>query len=1052
MARTINFQGRTIQVPDAATDEQVRQILQAQPASAPASGQPDVMAEALAAGSAASRSLTPLEAEPEPSNGVMDLLGYAGHTAAIAGDRFGEGMANVAGLPVDALNFMTELGFRGADTIIPGDQSWLKTSPNPIGGSDNLNQARTLFGATGYEAPVPQDAFQTIVGRVGEELGGAALPVVGLGAAGLNMGASAARNSSNAFVRSFVAPAAASPAKFLASEVGGAAAAGTGAGIANLFSDRETTGGQMADMAGALGGAGLFGAAGVIGGGLKNVFNALRQNPNYIDQTVKDAAVDRIGKASGLDSVDGPMDTDPLVELLTNSDTTRPSDIVPGFQESLADVTQNPGLAALEFSRQSGPNSGQFASRRSTNNEAVDQVMQMLEPQQTPGAFRSELETQRDLRLSAAADDTQTTQSEFDRYMQSLQPRMLAEERGATIREGLDNAHRSAREVEDMAWTGIDGLVDPAPLANSLDATRGGLTQARQQAVSDLDPTVDIPRNLAQGPETEVFDLANPISAKTEGETMSVEIIRGKDGRPEALYTDEGILQIPEAYRDLPPEEIIVKQLGYEDGTSSATPKGQGRAPADPVNVRELMDMRSKLLDERRAALSGERPDTNRANAISALLDDVNGYLDSDAVDPAVRAQFDDARGVSRDVNEQFKRPNDPIAQTLARSEGRPDVPDSAVGPRFVQPDNKQASNIDRLLATTDLTSHGGSVREAVKDEILGGLERQKALADPDKMEGYLNQFTKAFDRFPDLRDEVSQAITAGRSADEAAEAQTALTRDLGTPDTPGRGTVGRYLTYNDATSERAFTEVLNSKDPARAADELMNFVGDNPSAVEGARAAFWQKLRTEGQSTDNAQRSMGGTRAWRGDWLKSFLEKPATAAVAERLYRDNPEALTNIRDLATVLDNVDLRQRGKAVGTSGTAQGVNPVLTPETLQSRFYAYMRGQVSGTYLATSIAAVVARRAVRNAQTEAIERLTDKALLNPDFAAELLKENNPANRAALAKKVRTWMGNEASTFLNLMDQEDEETDGPGSGPLKVTVSAGSGYSGLTANEPR
>lgn len=996
MARIISFQGRTIQVPDDATDDEVRSILSS-PAPAPAGSsgmtleqqralalararrrreegsQSQVMTDALAAGSKASQMF---DQEPDAEGSWMDgLLGaadYAGDTTAIAADRFGEGMANVAGLPVDILNLLTEVGMRGADTVIPGDQSWLKTSPNPIGGSESLNQARTLFGATGYEAPVPQDPFQKVVGRVGEELGGAALPVVGLGAAGLNMGAKTARESGNALIRNFVAPAAASPGKFLAHEVGGATAAGTGAGIANLFADRDTAGGQVADMAGALGGAGIYGVGSTLAKGLGQAFNAIRQNPNYVDDVVKDAVVDRIGNAAGLDGTDGPIDTDELLDIIARSDTTRPSDTIPGFQESLADVTQSPGLAALEYGRQSGPNSGMFTSRRSANNDAVDEVMGLMEPQQTPGAFRSELEAQRDLRLSAAAGETQLAQSEFDRYMQNLQPRMLAEERGATIRSGLDNAHRYSRDLEDMAWAGLNGEVETAPLADILDTTRSGLTTARQQAVSDLDPTTGIPRQLA----------------------------------------------------------------------------GTAEEPAGPVNVRELIDMRSKLLDEQRAALSGQQPDKNRANAIGSLIDDVNAYLDSDAVDPAVRAQFDDARSVSRGVNEQFNRPNDPIAATLARSEGRPDIPDSVVAPRFVQPDNKQASNIDRLLATTDLTSQGGSVRDAVKDQILSGIDRQGMT--PARLQQYLGQFTQAFDRFPELRADVEAAAAAGGRLTDRTEVQTALTRELGAPDgsQPGRGTVGKYLQYSDANSERAITEVMNAKDPAAAADELLNFIGDNPAGVEGARSAFWQKLKAESQSVDNSQRSMGGTRAWRGDWLKSFIDKPATAAVAERLYRDNPEHLAAIRDLANVLDNVDLRQRGKAVGTSGTAQGTNPVLTPETLQSRFYAYMRGQVSGTYLVTSIAAVVARRAVRGAQTEAIERMTDKALLNPDFAAELLKENNPANRAAMAKKVRTWLGNEASTFVNLMNQPDEEDDGPNIDdqrePLRVTVDGAGSYS--------
>ena len=110
------------------------------------------------------------------------------------------------------------------------------------------------------------------------------------------MEARAAREAGDWFSRTFLAPAAANPAKFVGTEAAGAAAAGTGAGIANLFSDRDTTGGQVADMLGALGGAGAFGVATTLGRGLGQAFNAIRQNPNYIDQVVKDAVVDRIGK------------------------------------------------------------------------------------------------------------------------------------------------------------------------------------------------------------------------------------------------------------------------------------------------------------------------------------------------------------------------------------------------------------------------------------------------------------------------------------------------------------------------------------------------------------------------------------------------------------------------------------------------------------------------------------------------------------------------------------------------------------------------------------
>jgi len=919
---------------------------------------------------------TPLDrwkSSPDMLDRAMALVDYVDDTGAIVVDRAGEGAARVAGLPVDAVNVAPMLlnfipGFRPerelGDLVTDKEPQWGPITDHPVMGGDYINELRKGFGLI-PDAPKPSDPFQEVVGRVGEEIGANAVPVLGVVGKAGRMGVQAVRES-GPLSRLFLEQAAVDPARFVGREAAASTAAGTGAGMVNLVVDRNTPEGQWADMAGALGGAGIAGLGEVVLRGAGNVAGAIFQRPKYIDQTVKDAVVDRIAKNAGLQG-DTP-DTSGLVDTIMGSPSpeaqlagapagARPSEVVPGFQESLADRTGNAGLASLEYSRQAGPNAGMFTTRRSQNADAVDSAISGLAPTETPGAFRQELDDVRDTRLRIAAGETEQAQSEFDQIIQTMVAQMGAEERGATVRAGVTNAERAARESENELWRAIHGEVDPAPLADNLDATREGLTMARQQAVSDLDPVVDIPRRLA-------------------------EPVAGADG---------------------------------------AAP-----APAGPVDIQELTDLRSTMLKEQRDALSAG--DRNRAEAIGRYIDEVNGYLDSGALPEGTRAQIDEAKGVSRAVNETFNRPNDPLADVLATKEGRPDVPDSAVARKFVQPDSGQASNIDRLLAQTDLSSQAVPVREAIKDEIIAGIDRNNLAREPNRLDQYLNQYGRVFERFPELRDEIRNAAATGRRLDDTSSAERALQEDIGMPDgsVKGRGPVGRYLEYSDANSERAINEVLNAKDPGKAADDLLTFIGDNPRAVEGARAAFWQKLKKEGQSTDNSQRSMSGKRAWRGDWLKSFLDNPATSAVAERLYRDNPEHLERIREIADVLDNVDLRQRGKAVGTSGTAQGVNPVLTPETLQSRFYAYMRGAVGGTYLATSIAAVVARRAVRKAQTDAIDRLTDQALLNPELAAELLRENNPANRAALARKAKLWLGNEAATFIDLLDGEDVEQE--------------------------
>jgi hypothetical protein len=84
-----------------------------------------------------------------------------------------------------------------------------------------------------------------------------------------------------------------------------------------------------------------------------------------------------------------------------------------------------------------------------------------------------------------------------------------------------------------------------------------------------------------------------------------------------------------------------------------------------------------------------------------------------------------------------------------------------------------------------------------------------------------------------------------------------------------------------------------------------------------------------------------------------------------------------------------------------------NPMLSMESVSSRAMAVHRGQIGLPYFGLSLAATAARRAVGKAREDAFGRLLDRALLDPEVAAALLKENNPANRAAMRRKPKAWM---------------------------------------------
>ncbi|MCJ2040281.1 hypothetical protein MKK55_15215 [Methylobacterium sp. J-059] len=446
-------------------------------------------------------------------------------------------------------------------------------------------------------------------------------------------------------------------------------------------------------------------------------------------------------------------------------------------------------------------------------------------------------------------------------------------------------------------------------------------------------------------------------------------------------------------------------------------PAAPPAAPAAPepvaVPLSEATGLRSALTDAQRSAAS--TGDLNRARVIGRYVDAVDAYF---AEHHPNQGAYDQARAVSLDLNDRFTRPQTAIAQTLDRQQGLPRVPDSGVPGRFVQPDSGRVSDFDALMREA---GNDPRARGAVRDQILSQVER---LRTPDQIEAFTREHSRVLSQFPDLRQEIEGAAGLRRSADAATARQAELRGSLGDASTPGTSSVGRYLRYGDEASTSAMKGVMNAPKPAEAMDELLNFAGNRPEAVEGAKRTFWDIMEGRARSSGETTASIDGVQPWKGAALRKFLAEPRNRAVAERLYRDNPQHLRNVEQIADVMQRGNTAVRARAPGSSGTSQGMSQVLSPETLQSRLYAYKRGQVSGTFLITSIAAVAGRRSVAAAQKGAIGRLVDEALVNPDAAALLLKENNPANRAKLARSAKGWIGSEAGTVVDALNDEDED----------------------------
>ncbi len=887
------------------------------------------------------------------------------------------GAANIAGLPnaiqqggLSVLEY--GLGKAGAPQpvldAVGGFKNLVDLFPSSAGIQAALDSANNATAdLIGVERPQaePDNFPERAINRVMEEVGGAAIPA----GAALNKARAVGVQGARAIpglVGRYVESAAVNPARFARRESAMALGAGTGAAMANEMVDRDTTAGAIADFFGAIAGAGVVGGGSALGRVLGDVGAAATGRPGFASNVVRDSVADRLIQNS--DIMSGQVDptdlTRPLDTQILIDAINRPSEaerLVPGLRASTADTAGDAGLASLENAR-ARANPGPYRDRVDQNSVAIEDVIMGMRPDERPGAYREAAEAARDRLFVEAATGQQTAADTAAEAVRRVTPTSTAAQRGSVVREGLETARDAARARTDEAYA---------------------------QA------------NIA-GRQVDPAPLANALDEAVGGLT---EVERG--------LVPQGVIDRVRALGA--PIENGPQPTGWVD--ASGAPITRAPRGPEPVALKEATDLKSELQRLQRAAMADPRAEKggrNAARVLGQMVDTVDGFITSN-LDEADQAALNAARGAKFDEAERFTRRGDPVQSALARYEGGlPTVRDDRVPGLFTNP---QA--MDRLFAQADTPA----VREAIRNEVLSGADTTA----PAGINRFMADNAEQIDRFPGLRDELTRAATARTAEADAAGRVMALERDLGTDTRPGRGTVGRYLQYSDANARKGIREVMAAKDPGKAADELVNFVGNDKQAIDGLRAAFWEDLDAAGRSANAAAETKSGTMPWIPRKMITYLDDPTKAAVAERIYRDDPEHLAMIRELAGALKTVNTGQRiGNAVNPSGTAQmlrGQPPVSFAE-ISSKAYQAKIGRVGVPYVALHLAGKLARGVVQKQSAKAYELLLDKALTDRNVATALLAENNPANRAALARVTKGWMGSQASTILEMLNDDREE----------------------------
>lgn len=560
----------------------------------------------------------------------------------------------------------------------------------------------------------------------------------------------------------------------------------------------------------------------------------------------------------------------------------------------------------------------------------------------------------------------------------------------------------------------VDAKVDtlrpeqtPGALTEPLEQFRSGQLmsaeeqQAAAQGVFDATAARLQPQRTAEGRGTVVRGALDDAerAARDEENQAWRSVVGEVDAAPLAQSFGDVTKGLTQA------DQRVVSDLNAAVGSPA------GLAEGGPVDLEEITSLRSELTSARRQAKS--TGDTNRARVIKKYVSAIDSYLDN-AVPDDVRTAYDQARATSFRVNERFNRPNDEVSAVLRRREGRPNVADSDVANRFTPTDEGNLASLESLMREADTPD----VKQALRDELLAQAQAGKTIESPQRLEDFVDQRSGTLSRIPGLADEMRGAAAAGRGVEKANFNLKSTQSEFG--DT-GKSPVAKYLRYGDEKAAEAMKGVFSSGKPAETMDTVLKAVGDDPVAVGGARAAFWDLMESKTRGQNAAGVSQWMPRKW-----VAFLGNKQQRPAIERLYQADPQHLKDLDELAGALENAGRNARSVVAGnpsrTALAQRGGSDGPTLAEWQSKYYEVARGRVNPLYFGTYMAGKVARGAVRKQSEQAYQKLLDDALLDKDIARGLLTKYNPANRAAMERKLRTWYGDRANTLIELLDEDE------------------------------
>lgn len=393
--------------------------------------------------------------------------------------------------------------------------------------------------------------------------------------------------------------------------------------------------------------------------------------------------------------------------------------------------------------------------------------------------------------------------------------------------------------------------------------TSQALTAARQRRAA-AQPT--LPREEVNRVAREELELAMREARATENELWQlVHRERDVNTRPlkEAVATLQASRRKADAAGDLP-QDLMKVIAGGEDTVEiggggnlaadaqafmAGRPRQGNTGFGDVETVDEILALRSRVLQEKREAVSAAAPNRRLIGA----LDDI-GDAALTALSQGDTADIDAARAVSRAVNDKFTR--GPIGKLLGFDvTGGGRTPDILTLEKLLATGGPAGGvNTDALLQAFVPVDATGTPEELLElaqsrisrtarnfllDRFYEGAVDIDGKVNTNALGTFLRRTKPVLDRFPEIKRELTDVFKAQKLADRVARTESGLRKNLTNTRT------SRAALMLSVEPEKIVAQALQQKQPAETLKAFLTTAKKDPTgqAVSGLRQGFFDYM-----------------------------------------------------------------------------------------------------------------------------------------------------------------------------------------------------------------